>query len=49
MDDSEGEEEVDRIKKRKPWGDTSYFCPVALKDQGVLWPGSEEHALRSTI
>ena len=44
-EEEEGEEE-ELTKKRKPWGDTSYFCPVALGEQGVLWPGSEEHALR---
>lgn len=44
-EEEEGEEE-ELTKKRKPWGDTSYFCPVALGEKGVLWPGSEEHAVR---
>ena len=41
--ENQGEEST---KKRRPWGDTAHFCPVALREQGVLWPGSEEHALR---
>lgn len=44
-EDDEGDEE-DTSKKRKPWGVSSYFCPVALKEQGVLWPGNGEHALK---
>ena len=31
--------------KRKPWGETHHFCPVALNDKGVLWPGNPETAL----
>ena len=27
-------------------GDTSYFCPVALKEKHVLWPGNPEVAAR---
>ena len=42
----EGGEEEELTRKRKPWGDSAYFCPVALSEQGVLWPGSEEHTLR---
>ena len=48
-DDEEGKEEEESensSKKRKPWGDSSFYCPVALKEQGVLWPGNEQHALR---
>ena len=47
-DDEEKEEEESEnlSKKRKPWGDSSFYCPVALKEQGVLWPGTEEYALR---
>ena len=37
-DEDEGDELSS--KRRKPWGDTSYYCPVSLKDQGVLWPGN---------
>ena len=46
QEEEEEEESGNLSKKRKPWGDTSYFCPVALSERGVLWPGSEEHALR---
>ena len=35
--------------KRKPWGETFHFCPVALKDIGVLWPGSQDTALRLVL
>ena len=46
-EEGEGEQENEAAaKKRKPWGDTLHFCPVALKEQGVLWPGNEECALR---
>lgn len=46
-EDGEDEEQTgDIAKKLKPWGDSSYFCPVALKHQGVLWPGSEESAVK---
>ena len=46
-EEEEGEDQGEEsTKKRKPWGDSAYFCPVALSEQGVLWPGSEEHALR---
>lgn len=27
---------------KKFLGDTSFFCPVALKEKGVLWPGDPE-------
>ena len=30
----------------KPWGDTRRFCPVSLRQSGVLAPGREELALR---
>ena len=43
MDDEEREEDV---RRRKPWGDTLHFCPVALKEQTVLWPGNEDYAFR---
>lgn len=46
-EEEEGEEESEAAaRKRKPWGGTLHFCPVALKEQGVLWPGNEEYALR---
>ena len=42
----EGEESEAAARKKKPWGDTAHFCPVALREQNMLWPGSEEYALR---
>lgn len=44
----EPEEEADELsaKTRKPWGDTSFYCPVSLKEQGVLWPGSLDTTIR---
>ena len=48
-DDEEGKAEEGSegsSKKKKPWGDSSFYCPVSLKEQGVLWPGSEQYALR---
>ncbi len=38
-EEGEGEEGEEAQRKRKPWGDSSHYCPVALKEQGVLWPG----------
>ena len=29
---------------KKQLGDTNFYCPVALKDRGVLWPGNPEIA-----
>ena len=45
-EEEEEEESEAAVRRRKPWGDTAHFCPVALKEQGVLWPGNEEYALR---
>lgn len=42
----DGEDDEDSAHKRKPWGETFHFCPVALNDMGVLWPGNQETALR---
>lgn len=42
----DGEDDSDSAHKRKPWGETFHFCPVALHDNGVLWPGSQDTALR---
>ena len=39
------EEDPNRSLK-KTLGDTSYFCPVALKEKHVLWPGNPEIAAR---
>lgn len=35
--------------KRKPWGETFHFCPVALSDNGVLWPGNQDTAVRLVL
>ena len=29
---------------KKQLGDTNFYCPVALKERGVLWPGNPEIA-----
>ncbi|XP_065745012.1 adenylate kinase 9 isoform X1 [Phocoena phocoena] len=43
----EEEENEDRIKeKRRHLGDTKHFCPVALKENFVLQPGSTEEAAK---
>ena len=35
------------LKKRKrPLGDTQHYCPVELKDRGVLYPGNQEIAAK---
>ena len=41
----EEEEELQRLSRR-PWGVSKHYCPVALRDQEVLWPGNPDHALR---
>ena len=38
--------EVDYARMIKPWGDTSFYCPVALKQQLVLWPGSDDYGVK---
>ena len=52
-DDGDGEEneegeEDDELsaRRKKQWGHTSYYCPVALKESGVLWPGNQDLATR---
>ena len=45
--DEEAEENEEQMLKRKPWGDTRHFCPVALAERGVLWPGLQDVATRS--
>ena len=32
--------------KKKQFGDTKHFCPVAYKDNYVLWPGNPEVAAK---
>eukprot|EP00057_Strongylocentrotus_purpuratus_P026855 XP_011681329.1 PREDICTED: adenylate kinase 9 [Strongylocentrotus purpuratus] len=43
--EEEEDEEVTKNKK-KQFGDTKHFCPVALKEQNVLWPGNPEIAAK---
>lgn len=45
-EDEDGDENDEQALKRKPWGDSGHFCPVALVDKGVLWPGSQDTAAR---
>ena len=33
----------------KPWGEIRHFCPVALKESNVLWPGNNETLLRLEV
>ena len=45
-DEDEEEEDVFNMDKKKPFGDTRHYCPVVLKDDGVLWPGSPDCAAK---
>ena len=47
-DEDEIVEEETELQKlsRKPWGVSKHYCPVALKDMEVLWPGNADHALK---
>ena len=47
--EEEAEESEEQMLKRKPWGDTLRFCPVALAEKGVLWPGTQDIAARLVI
>ena len=43
------EEENDVFNRdfgRKVFGDTKHYCPVMLKENGVLWPGVPECAAK---
>ena len=31
---------------KKALGDTNYFCPVALQEKHVLWPGDPEKSVK---
>jgi adenylate/nucleoside-diphosphate kinase len=42
----EEEEEDPSRSLKKNLGDTNYFCPVALKENFVLWPGNPEVAAK---
>ena len=44
--DDESAEDEDVPRKMKPWGDSSHYCPVALKESNVLWPGSDNFCLK---
>ncbi|XP_069090617.1 adenylate kinase 9 isoform X2 [Pleurodeles waltl] len=44
--DEEEEDEDAKLEKKKHFGDTRHFCPVALKESFVLWPGSSEYAAK---
>ncbi|XP_007447339.1 PREDICTED: adenylate kinase 9 [Lipotes vexillifer] len=47
LEEEEKEENEDRIKeKRRHLGDTKHFCPVALKENFILQPGSTEEAAK---
>lgn len=39
------EQDANRSVK-KHLGETNYFCPVALKERNVLWPGDPEKAVK---
>lgn len=43
---AQDEENEESKLKRKPWGDSGRFCPVALKESGVLWPGRRDIAVK---
>eukprot|EP00795_Rhopilema_esculentum_P017699 gene17699-9356_t len=45
-DDDQDDEDVFNKEKRKPFGDTKHYCPVALKESTVLWPGSPDCAAK---
>lgn len=45
--DEEIEEDDDEDpNKKKPFGETAHFCPVMLRDESVLWPGSPDCAVK---
>ena len=46
VDKEEEDEDETTSMKRKPWGDTSHFCPVVLAELDVLWPGNQEIAVK---
>ena len=43
-DDIEDEEEDSN--KKKPLGETVHFCPVILKEESILVPGSQDCAVK---
>ena len=40
------QEEDPNRNKKKPLGDTNHYCPVALKETSVLFPGNPEVAAK---
>ena len=40
------QEEDPNRNKKKPLGDTNHYCPVALKETNVLYPGNPEVAAK---
>ena len=46
VNEEEEDEDETTSMKRKPWGDTSHFCPVVLAKLDVLWPGNPEIAVK---
>ena len=45
-DEDDDEDDIFNTEKKKPFGDTKNYCPVALKDDNVLWPGSPDFAAK---
>lgn len=45
-DYDEEDEDVFNKDKKKPFGDTRHYCPVVLKEENVLWPGSPDCAAK---
>ncbi|XP_048348870.1 adenylate kinase 9 isoform X3 [Sphaerodactylus townsendi] len=48
-DDAESEEEEDEekvIERKRRMGDTKHFCPVILKENFILYPGSYENGAK---
>ena len=46
-EEEEEEEESDPNRAvKQQLGDTTYYCPVALQEKGVLWPGNPEVAAK---
>ncbi|XP_078504661.1 adenylate kinase 9 isoform X3 [Lissotriton helveticus] len=45
-EEEEEEDEDAKLEQKKHFGDTKHFCPVALKDKFVLWPGNSEYAAK---
>ena len=46
LDEEEDTDLFNREFRRKLFGDTKHFCPVMLKERGVLWPGVQECAAK---